>query len=86
MNRQLTTQNLTGTNELDKMKNIYDLETNNMEFTTSAFNNNIRRTKGGVYNYFELYGYFCPASHGDSNVPYYTYSNITSRQSLYIAL
>ena len=74
---------LSGQNELDKMKNIYDLEGNHAEWTAEADSTDTRAYRGSNYSY-AYDGYFCPASYRYSNYP--TFSSVvkSSRSTLYL--
>ena len=75
---------LSGQNELDKMKNIYDLEGNHAEWTAEAYSTDYRARRGSDYDY-ALVGYFIPASTRYSNNPLDIYNIIfSSRSTLYL--
>ena len=83
--RNLTTDHaLSGQNELDCMKNIYDLEGNHYEWTAEA-NSTDRRANRGSFSNGASIGFFNPASYRDN---YFspTSSNVTvsSRSTLYL--
>ena len=74
---------LSGQNELDKMKNIYDLEGNHAEWTAEANSHNNRAPRGSSYNNAYL-GYFYPAGARYNNYPPFSYSSSSSRSTLYL--
>lgn len=83
--RKLTTDHaLSGQNELDKMKNVYDLEGNYLEWTVEACSTNNRARRGGLF--FEMFlGIFDPASNRDNGGPPTVASySFSSRSTLYI--
>ena len=81
--RNLTTGHaLSGQNEQDCMKNIYDLEGNHLEWTAEAYSTNYRAVRGSVYSYandgtFEpaSFRYYCPPN---------GYNYYSSRSALYL--
>ena len=86
-NRNLTTDPaLSGQNELDKMKNIYDLEGNYQEWTAEAYltDSDSRTLRGSDYYDGTFLGRFYPASHRDSFYPFANYSTYSSRSTLYL--
>ena len=84
-NRNITTyRELSGKNELDKMKNIYDLEGNFIEWTQEA-NYSVYRVQRGSNNYYTLSNYFYPASKRSSDGNSKTASrNFSTRLSFYL--
>ena len=82
--RKLTkTHALSGQNELDKMKNIYDLEGNHAEWTAEALSANVRALRGSDYS--NAYGGgFYPASYRRNNSPTNSLSYYSSRSTLYL--
>ena len=75
---------LSGQNELDKMKNIYDLEGNHYEWIAEARSTNDRALRGSYFN-DPLNGSFYPASSRGGDIP--TGSNryyLSSRSTLYL--
>ena len=88
-NRNLTKNHaLSGQNELDCMRNIYDLECNHSEWTAEANSANSRVFRGNNYGAVLLYNNFYPASfrQGDDSYGYptYAYGNDSSRPTLYL--
>ena len=86
--RQLKTQELTGSNGLDLMNNIFDLEGNNLEVTVEAYSDNYRVDRGGDYGYAKD-GFFTPASRryyaNPTSIPAFPAAyRVTSRVSLFI--
>lgn len=68
----------------DILKNIYDLEGNNFEWTAQAGITRFRVYRGGFYDDASD-GYFRPASaHNYGGDPNYTSSSYTARLSLYL--
>ena len=83
-NRKLTTDHaLSGQNELDKMKNIYDLEGNHAEWTAEALSTDRRARRGRDYNYADS-GYFYPASVRGNDTPTNSGDFNASRSTLYL--
>ena len=82
--RNLTiTHALSGQNEQDCMKNIYDLEGNHYEWTAEATSTNNRASRGSYYtNAYS--GIFYPASNRYDNIPTYSNSTYSSRTTLYL--
>ena len=73
------TTTITGGGEKpDIINNVYDLYGCHYEWTLEAYNTVGRATRGGSYN-----GSASAANHNGGN-PYYTYSNYSSRATLYI--
>ena len=82
--RNLTTDHaLSGQNELDKMKNIYDLEGNHLEWTAEANLTLYRTARGGYYSYADS-SLFHPASGRSSHNPTNGFGDISSRTTLYL--
>ena len=82
--RNLTTGHaLAGQNELDCMKNIYDLEGNHIEWTAEADSTNDRARRGSFY-YSASVGYFNPASNRVSYNPTSSYDYYSARSTLYL--
>ena len=84
--RNLTTdQALSGQNDLDKMKNIYDLESNHYEWTAEANSASYRVLRGSSYDNTSD-NIFDPASGGRnvSSAPNYGDNTISSRSTLYL--
>ena len=84
--RNLTTdQALSGQNDLDKMKNIYDLESNHYEWTAEANSASYRVLRGSSYDNTSD-NIFDPASGGRnvSSAPNYGDNTISSRTTLYL--
>ena len=78
-----TTHALSGQNEQDCMKNIYDLEGNHYEWTAEATSTNNRASRGSYYtNAYS--GIFYPASNRYDNIPTYSNSTYSSRTTLYL--
>ena len=74
---------LSGQNEQDCMKNIYDLEGNHLEWTAEANSTDYRAYRGG--NYDVAYGgNFCPASDRYYTSPTGSNYNNSSRTTLYL--
>ena len=74
---------LSGQNESDEMKNIYDLEGNHWEWTAEAYSTNFRATRGS--NYSNAYnGDSYPASLRSYNFPTTGTSIYSSRSTLYL--
>ena len=69
----------------DKMKNIYDLEGNYLEWTAQALDTLYRVYRGGDYHNVSG-GNFYPASDRSNANPGYTNAPSSSRQSLYVSL
>ena len=83
--RNLTTSPaLSGQNESDKMKNIYDLEGNQYEWTAEAYSTNGRAYRGSYY--VSTYNDdFHPACNRYGHNPPYNYSvDVSSRTTLYL--
>jgi len=72
------TSRTTGSEENDKIKNVYDLLGNSYEWTLEAYDSNSRVIRGGNYDYSNS-----PAYRYGIN-PNYTYSDDSSRLTLYI--
>ena len=83
---QKSTQDKTGTNSLNILKNIYDLEGNNLEWTAQAYGISNRVHRGGYYNSVFSYSKYYSASYRDNYYPNDTLSGFTSRSTLTIAL
>ena len=82
--RNLTEEHaLSGQNELDKMKNIYDLEGNHRELTAEAISTDERAARGGSYDDV-YYGAFGPASLRSSYLPPHDFDYFSSRSTLYL--
>ena len=82
----LTTDHaLSGQNELDCMKNIYDLEGNHNEWTTQAFSDTSRAIRGNSYSDV-IDDYFFPASNRYAGSPGDSNEILSSRSTLYIGL
>ena len=82
--RNLTkTHALSGQNELDCMKNIYDLEGNFYEDTAEANITNYRAVRGSFCNN-AYFGTRCPASKRISGFPISANANASSRSTLYL--
>ena len=83
--RNLTkTRTLSGQNELDCMKNIYDLEGNFGEWTAEAYSTNNRASRGSNCNVAND-GYFNPASYRGGFSPTNSSGNrSSSRSTLYL--
>ena len=60
---------LSGQNELDCMKNIYDLEGNHREWTAEAYSTNCRALRSGYYGNAGHGGGFYPASRRTEDYP-----------------
>ena len=69
------------TNEAWQAKNIYDLAGNYSEMTQEAYGTNYRVDRGG---YCSNFGSPFPASVRNSDGPYHSNSNVSSRPALYI--
>ena len=76
-------RDLSGQNELDKMKNIYDLEGNHYEWTAEAYSTNNRAIRGSFYDNASG-GDFYPASFRLISNPTYKSTNHSSRSTLYL--
>lgn len=76
--RNQDTERRTGYVETDKIKNVYDLLGNSYEWTLEAYDSNSRVIRGGNYDYSNS-----PAYRYGIN-PNYTYSDDSSRLTLYI--
>ena len=74
---------LSGQNELDKMKNIYDLEGNHYEWTAEANSTDGRAVRGSYYS-SAYYGDFSPASDHFGSYPTGSDSYYSSRTTLYL--
>ena len=75
---------LSGQNEQDCMKNIYDLEGDHFEWTAEAISTSDRAFRGSDYD-TASFGSFYPASdRGGGRYPYDSYSNDSSRSTLYL--
>ena len=74
---------LSGQNEQDCMKNIYDLEGNHYEWTAEADSTDNRAVRGSFY-FSARDGSFHPASNRGGNEPNVSYYNISSRSTLYL--
>lgn len=82
--RNLTrTQALSGLNELDCMKNIYDLEGNHFEWTLEAYSSTDRAKRGNYYDNLNV-GIFVSASHYHNSNPTSVYDYFSSRSTLYL--
>ena len=82
--RNLTrTQALSGLNELDCMKNIYDLEGNHFEWTLEAYSITDRAKRGNYYDNLNA-GIFVSASHYHNSDPTIVYDYFSSRSTLYL--
>ncbi len=82
--RNLTTGHaLAGQNELDCMKNIYDLEGNHVEWTAEASSTDDRVTRGSSYSSANN-GNFYPASYRRLSYPTSSYYGDSSRSTLYL--
>lgn len=80
--RNLTTSPaLSGQNELDKMKNIYDLEGNQYEWTAEANSTDRRANRGTNYTDPDN-GYFYSACGRGRNDPTVAYGDFSSRSTL----
>ena len=73
---------LSGQNESDEMKNIYDLEGNYREWTAEAYSTSIRALRGSSY-YDASNGGFTPASYRYADSPTSDF-NYSSRSTLYL--
>jgi len=81
---QTTTQQKTGyANDPDILKNIYDLEGNNSEWTAQASASYIRAFRGSDYN-LAAGSSFNPASYRNNSYPSSTRISYTSRRALYM--
>ena len=74
---------LSGQNELDKMKNIYDLEGNHYEWTAEAYSADNRAYRGSVHH-LAFSGTFYPASRRNDSYPTNSNNNNSSRSTLYL--
>ncbi len=74
---------LAGQNELDCMKNIYDLEGNHQEWTAEATLNRARARRGSYYPSADD-GVFSSASFSVSSPPDYSSNTGSSRTTLYL--
>ena len=87
--RNLTDFNeLSGKNESDKMKNIYDLESNHNEWTLEYQDSDgttARVFRGGDW-YDKTFNIIYPASYRNAQIPTGTASDYSSRSTLYIGL
>ena len=82
---QKFTQEKTGFNEdKDILKNIYDLEGNNREWTAQASSTNSRVCRGGDYDLAFTGWILGPASNRRNGSPRSTYSLYSSRSTLYL--
>ena len=76
---------LSGQNEQDCMKNIYDLEGNHEEWTAEAYSTNDRALRGSSFNDVARFDHFYPASQRDDNYYPNTSNNyFSSRTTLYL--
>ena len=74
---------LSGENELDKLKNVYDIEGNHIEWILEARSANTRTGRGN--NFFGVsINYFNPASGRYANYPTYPFEYCSSRSTIYI--
>ena len=78
-----TTHALSGQNELDKMKNIYDLEGNNLEWTQEADSTSGRVHRGSFYSNSRV-SIFYPASYRSAYIPTFSYDYLASRSTIYL--
>ena len=78
-----TSRALSGQNEQDCMNNLYDLEGNHVEWTAEALSAYLRESRGSYYTN-ALSGYFHPASSHGNNYPTNSFSNHSSRTTLYL--
>ena len=84
VDRNLTRiQALSGLNELDCMKNIYDLEGNHFEWTLEAYSITDRAKRGNYYDNVSV-GLFVSASHYHNSDPTIVYDYFSSRSTLYL--
>ena len=82
--RNLTTDHaLAGQNELDCMKNIYDLEGNHIEWTAEANTPDFRALRGSSY-YYAVNGAFFPASDRSRHYPTVSVNLYSARSTLYL--
>ena len=82
--RNLTTDHaLSGQNELDEMKNIYDLEGNHNEWTAEALSTSSRARRGSNYSTANN-GRFNPASFRNDNLPTLSSNYYSARSTLYL--
>ena len=78
-----TSRTLSGQNEQDCMKNIYDLEGNYWEWTAEAYSTNARANRGNRY-FDAINGSFFPASDRSCTLPTDNTNNFSSRTTLYL--
>ncbi len=78
-----TSEALSGQNELDCMKNIYDLEGNHYEWTAEANSTDVRAYRGSGYGVASS-GNFDPAGYRFSINPAYSNGLSSSRTTLYL--
>ena len=78
-----TSRALSGQNEQDCMRNIYDLEGNHYEWTAEAYSTSYRAHRGSIYFNAGL-GDFYPASNRNFYNPTDSANNISSRTTLYL--
>ena len=83
---QGTTPANSGANSSDKLKNIYDLEGNMLEWTANACDAAFRVVRGNSCLSVAYGGGFSPASGMSVGSPDYAGEGLSSRQSLYVAL
>ena len=76
------TRALSGQNEQDCMRNIYDLEGNHYEWTAEAYSTYSRAFRGSFYGASN--GVFYPASNRNGNDPTLSSNNTSSRSTLYL--
>ena len=74
---------LSGQNEQDCMRNIYDLEGNTREWTAEANSDRAREDRGSCY-YPRRNGIFSPASDHRGSSPSIIFNEISSRTTLYL--
>ena len=74
---------LSGQNEQDCMKNIYDLEGNHYEWTAEAYSTNLRAFRGRYFGSATI-GYFYPASNRIYDFPAVFFDASSSRTTLYL--
>ena len=74
---------LSGQNNLDKMKNVYDLEGNFYEWTLEADSSDHRVRRGNDFERVEN-NYFYPISYRGISFPVNQYDTVSSRVTLYL--
>ena len=83
--RNLTTNHaLSGQNELDKMKNIYDLEGNHWEWTLEAYSTGDRTGRSNDYRSVNNGNFYPTSGRYSDHYPAFANNNRSSRSVLYL--